>query len=167
MNMTPGIVLQISHPCLTNSGTLSYMATDSLSYTLRIPNDLRRLLDSSAKSGGVSMASLMIEACWKHLERDSSVVERRAHNPEVVGSTPATKPDLPPQMYEGVTMNPAMAKFMQTVPIPAAVVETEVPAEVRRCINPTCDSSLRLARGKWSCTDQFCGLFGVEQKVKR
>ena len=60
--------LEFWEPCLTFSGTLSYMSVPTLSYTLRIPVDLKRLLESAAESGGVSMAAVVIEACWMHLD---------------------------------------------------------------------------------------------------
>lgn len=40
-----------------------------MSYTLRLPVDLKRLIDAAAVSGGVSTASLVTAACWKYLER--------------------------------------------------------------------------------------------------
>ena len=69
------------------------MAIESVSYTLRVPVDLRRLIEQSAKSGGVSTASLVVAALWLYLDR----------KPEPVASTPVAlvgevlptiKPDL-------------------------------------------------------------------------
>lgn len=34
--------------------------------------DLKRLLESAAESGGVSMAQLVIDACWKYIEKPES-----------------------------------------------------------------------------------------------
>lgn len=67
----------------------------TLSYTLRIPDDLRRLMQGDADKRGRSLAQTMIAACWAQLERGSSVVEQGAHNAQDVGSipTPATKLD--------------------------------------------------------------------------
>ena len=45
------------------------MAIESVSYTLRVPVDLRRLIEQSAKSGGVSTASLVVAALWLYLDR--------------------------------------------------------------------------------------------------
>lgn len=78
---------------------MSYMGVPTLSYTLRIPVYLKRLLESSAASGGVSMASLVIEACWKHLDRSPKpMVGVMARE-----SIPAAK------------MNPAMTEFFSRI----------------------------------------------------
>jgi hypothetical protein len=45
------------------------MAIDTVSYTMRVPVDLKRQLEFAAKSVGVSVASLIVDACWRHLER--------------------------------------------------------------------------------------------------
>ena len=45
------------------------MAIKSVSYTLRVPVDLRRLIEQAAKSGGVSTASLVVAALWSYLDR--------------------------------------------------------------------------------------------------
>ena len=44
------------------------MATPKVLYAVRIPIDLKRLLESAAKSGGVSTSSLVIAACWSYLD---------------------------------------------------------------------------------------------------
>ena len=44
------------------------MATPKVLYAVRIPVDLKRLLESAAKSGGVSTSSLVIAACWSYLD---------------------------------------------------------------------------------------------------
>ena len=59
---------------------MSYMRTPTVSYTLRLPVDLKRLIDTAAASGGVSTAALVTAACWKYLERvtpvsDAPIVE--------------------------------------------------------------------------------------------
>lgn len=40
----------------------------SVSYTLRLPDNLKRLLDIAAQSGGLSTAQLVVNACWSYLE---------------------------------------------------------------------------------------------------
>lgn len=92
----------------------------SVSYTLRLPDDLKRLIDSAAKSGGVSTAQLVVDACWKYLERDSSVVEQRPHKTLDVGSNPIPA-TIPP-----VKMNNAMAEFLAKASIQIPVMAEEV-----------------------------------------
>ena len=69
------------------------MAIESVSYTLRVPVDLRRLIEQSAKSGGVSTASLVVAALWLYLDRKPEPV---ALVSAPVGEVlpPPVKPDL-------------------------------------------------------------------------
>lgn len=50
----------------------------SVSYTMRYPEDLKRLIDSAAKSGGVSLPQLIVAACWKYLERTDGSIQTKA-----------------------------------------------------------------------------------------
>jgi hypothetical protein len=50
------------------------MAIESVSYTLRVPVDLRRLIEQAAKSDGVSTASLVVAALWSYLDRKPAPV---------------------------------------------------------------------------------------------
>lgn len=85
--------------------------SDTVSYTFRMPSDLKRLMESAAKSGGVSLASSITDACWKYLERGSSAVEHRPHKPLVMGSNPI------PATIASAKMNGAMANFLSsTIP---------------------------------------------------
>jgi predicted DNA-binding protein len=68
--------------------------SDTLSYTLRIPSNLKTFLDAEASKRGQSTASLVVEACWSYLEepKDRGVAQRLeqgAHNTPVAGSNPA------------------------------------------------------------------------------
>ena len=68
------------------------MAIESVSYTLRVPVDLRRLIEQAAKSGGVSTASLVVAALWLYLDRKPEPV---AVVSAPVGEVlPPVKPDL-------------------------------------------------------------------------
>ncbi len=40
----------------------------SVSYTLRLPDDLKRLLDSEAQRSGKSTAQLVVDACWASVD---------------------------------------------------------------------------------------------------
>lgn len=77
---------------------MSYMNTPTLSYTMRMPSDLKRLLDSAAKAGGVSLASLVVEACWKYLDKI----------PQKETASLTAPSDVP-------KMNPAMQKFFANI----------------------------------------------------
>jgi len=88
------------------------MAATKVLYALRIPIDLKRLLDSAARSGGVSTSQLVIDACWKYLnpaQPTQAIIEH--HEP------------LP-------AMNAAMAQFM------AAAIPTAEPEAVEE--RPMC-----------------------------
>ena len=49
------------------------MKKSTVSYTLRLRTDLKRLLETAAKSGAVSLPSLIADACWKYLDIDGGV----------------------------------------------------------------------------------------------
>jgi hypothetical protein len=49
------------------------MSKQSLSYTLRMPSDLRRLLEVEAKRTGESVAALVVRGCWMVLEPVTNV----------------------------------------------------------------------------------------------
>lgn len=113
----------LTRSCLTLLVHLSYM---SVSYTLRLPDDLKRQIDFAAKSGGVSPAQLVIVACWKYLERGRGASGNTSvlHS-EVEGSTPSVSTNQdqllsqpgPMNIFAGgrgmmPKMNPAMEKFM-------------------------------------------------------
>lgn len=74
------------------------MAIESVSYTLRVPVDLRRLIEQAAKSGGVSTASLVVAALWLYLDRKPepvAVVSAPVVVSALVGEVlPPVKPDL-------------------------------------------------------------------------
>ena len=83
------------------------MATPKVLYAVRIPVDLKRLIDAAAASGGVSTSALVIAACWKYLDRTPHAVEQA--QPIMVSAFNAATP---------AKMNDAMAKFMaQVVPV--------------------------------------------------
>lgn len=46
--------------------------SETVSYTLRIPSNLKTFLESESKKNGKSTAALVIEACWSYLEEDRS-----------------------------------------------------------------------------------------------
>jgi hypothetical protein len=66
----------------------------SVSYTLRMPDDLKRLLNLEAINRDESVANLVIAACWASLEQPNS--NGGAHlNQQGVGlATASTKPDI-------------------------------------------------------------------------
>jgi hypothetical protein len=84
-----------------------------LSYTLRMPSNLKYLLDTEAKRRGVSTASLVVEACWSLLEKPT---------------TPRQTVALP--VAPAVKMNEAMAQFLTRVP----AASPEPPEEHPPCL---------------------------------
>jgi hypothetical protein len=80
------------------------MGKQSVSYTLRISNELKGLLEVAAVEEEVSLASLMIRACWQFLEMRGGGLERRP-----MLSTTGQTPTLPPLGK----MNPAMEKAIR------------------------------------------------------
>lgn len=66
----------------------------SVSYTLRMPDDLKRLCDSAAKSGGVSTAQLIVDACWKYLEREGDSTPPNGIRDKPIATLADTKPDM-------------------------------------------------------------------------
>ena len=70
----------------------------SVSYTLRLPDNLKSLIDLAAKNGGLSTARLVIDACWAYLDRGAVAQsgEQGTHNSRGAGSIPAstTKPTI-------------------------------------------------------------------------
>jgi len=85
---------------------MSYMKSPTVSYTLRIPKDLRRLMEVSAEANGVTLTSLVVRACWQYLDR---VPTECIPGPQVLRD--------PPQM------NPAMAEFLGVAPVEAVEPE--------------------------------------------
>lgn len=46
------------------------MSQTTMSYTLRMPSNLKAFMDAEACKTGVSTANLVIQACWQFLEGD-------------------------------------------------------------------------------------------------
>jgi hypothetical protein len=76
------------------------MAVSKVLYAVRIPADLKRLIDAAAKSGGVNTSDLVIAALWKYLDAggSQSIARHMKESPgqdldsgQVTGS--GTKPD--------------------------------------------------------------------------
>lgn len=65
----------------------------SVSYTLRMPDDLKRLVEMEAKNRGVTIASFVVNACWKDLDRSVAGAPPPAAAP-VADLIPPTKPDI-------------------------------------------------------------------------
>lgn len=101
----------------------------SVSYTLRMPDDLKRLCDSAAKSGGVSTAQLIVDACWKYLERDSSGVERRG---AIVTRVEGSIPSPASAKHAAINDNAAMQAFLAKLPANTPI-EPEQPPLLRPC----------------------------------
>lgn len=95
--------------------------SDTLSYTLRMPSNLKTFLDAEAKRFGKSTAAFVIEACWAYLEE-----------PGLKASPVPPSKASPPPPVPAVQMNDAMARFMAKLPC-AAIVEVEEQDERPMC----------------------------------
>ena len=133
----------------------------SVSYTLRMPDDLRRLIAQAAKSGGVSDAQLVIDACWRYLDGCSASSLSPSPTAQLAG--------IAPSGYPG-PLKPDMAALRDicagTVPVHRhgnydPLVEMR---QIQLC--NTCESPMREVKGKWACQDVSCGKYGVEQKIR-
>jgi hypothetical protein len=126
------------------------MAVEKVLYAVRIPVDLKRLIDSAAASGGVNTSQLVVDALWKYLDRKPSI------------DAPEPIPAIPP-----VKMNPAMERFMAKLPAPIVAPEPLEDAA------PSCSECDRRMFGKYlkgrgmvyACTDNSCPMYGMEAKV--
>ena len=122
------------------------MAIQKVLYAIRIPVDLKRLLDNAARSGGVTTSQLVIKALWVYL-----------------GDKPAPRPAAAPKPAPKLEIkgNDAFKAFMANVPTiheeaaPAAVIEAK-PCK-------SCESSMIVVKGKWCCNDASCGLYAQQQ----
>jgi hypothetical protein len=135
----------------------------SVSYTLRLPDDLKRLIDSAASSGGVSTAQLVVDALWKYLERKPYDRVRQQSDP------PATIYDSKPEMITvtpSVKANDAMSAFLSRLPgVAPVVVEQEETEPLRSCVE--CDKGMvsKYIKGRgmvFACTDNSCPMYGLE-----
>lgn len=79
------------------------MASGKVLYAVRMPSDLKRLLDVEAKRSGVKTSQLVVDACWKYLDIDGGHETEFHHRMAGDNSTrvglgsqpePAPKPDI-------------------------------------------------------------------------
>jgi hypothetical protein len=120
------------------------MKPATVSYTLRIGVDLKRLLEAKAAEQGVSMASLMVRACWQLLDAGvAQLEEQHTRNVPVAGSTPAPSSNL-----AGVKMNPAMERFFDVhpavIPAPPAISQRLSP-QMRQDLDGMADAMTEVA----------------------
>lgn len=89
----------------------------TVSYTLRMPDNLKAFIDEESKKRGMTVAAFVVNACWCYLEEPKeSVAEPVTHEetrsaPRIgsVGSNPTKTPPI-----QIPKMNAAMEKFMRT-----------------------------------------------------
>jgi hypothetical protein len=75
------------------------MASNKVLYAVRLPVDLKRLIDQAARSGGVTTSQLVIAACWKYLDRSPKPLEAKPAAIPVVNGNAAMQAflsNLPP-----------------------------------------------------------------------
>lgn len=69
--------------------------SESLSYTLRMPSDLKGFIDAEAKKRNISSAKFVIDACWSELEEpDDSPFDRPTIRGEAYGPTDHVDPSF-------------------------------------------------------------------------
>jgi hypothetical protein len=170
------------------------MAPTKLLYAVRMPVDLKRLLESKAATCGRTVSELVIAACWASLDGPAPALEPdplHRHYPErfsapypldlsgVVATKRKEIEDAPSAMEQAkqpIKMNDAMARFLEKVPVNTRTVSSGVmmnfgqgdytdTMQTKVCVS--CDSPLREVKGKLACVDRSCGMYGVEQKGKR
>ena len=129
------------------------MKTPTLSYTLRMPVDLKRSLEKAANRAGMSVASLIVKACWHELDRDRGVVpEARDADRELVAQQPRpTIEDLRDVCAGKLGREPKVAEIVSV---------DSAPQLQKFCI--VCDSPMREVKGKWACADVSCTMCGIE-----
>jgi hypothetical protein len=106
----------------------------SVSYTLRMPDNLRGFIEEESKRRGMTTAAFVVNACWVYLETPVSSGENRpvlasvAASPDR-GGISTSQPKLTPEQDKlvddfvpvanammGVKMNPAMERFVSVLP---------------------------------------------------
>lgn len=80
------------------------MPSAKVLYAVRLPTDLKRLIDAAAASGGVSTSQLVVAALWQYLERGSSA--GRANS---ASDAPTVAPQVAAQVREVAGSIPAPA----------------------------------------------------------
>jgi hypothetical protein len=128
----------------------------------RLPELLVTRIDAAAKSGGVSRAQFIAEACRKYLDRDSSAVEQRgAIVTKAAGSIPAP---IPP-----AKMNNAMAEFLSKLPNSVVTPEPDPIQDSPQRSCTECDRTMasKFVKGRgmvYACSDIGCPMYGLERK---
>jgi hypothetical protein len=147
----------------------------SVSYTLRMPDDLRRLIAQAAKSGGVSDAQLVVDACWKYLDKTGSGVESQtyqnagvgnglgqpANNRESSALTSPTKPDM--QALRDICAGNIGPKTEDAY-IDDLIREDVESHQLLTKLCIVCEEPMREVKGKWACSDPSCAMYGREVK---
>lgn len=87
-------------------------------YSIRLPHNLRSLLDIAASNEGGSLASIIIEACWKHLDGMGKFLVSEETN-----SASVSIPDSPLNLLK---MNPAMEKFTAILTLCEKTIEQDM-----------------------------------------
>lgn len=134
-----------------------YMAVDKVLYAVRIPVDLKRLIDIAAASGGVNTSQLVIAALWKYLDKGTTAYPTVAN----VSTHPAP------------TMNAAMQKFMEKVeanPVSAVIhshpdtIETVPQKSCTECDGTMASKTVKGRGIIYACPDMGCPMYGLERK---
>jgi hypothetical protein len=154
------------------SGRMLYMAIEKVLYAVRIPVDLKRLIDNAASSGGVNTSQLVIDALWKYLDKSGKQeVSREVTRVPSQSDTQTPKTAQVPVSSPPVKMNNAMAEFMAkaSIVIPYQIPEAANDEPNQSCSE--CDGRMtgKLIKGRgmvYACTDVSCPMYGLERQPK-
>lgn len=114
------------------------MPANKVLYAVRMPADLKRLIDQAAESGGVTTSQLVIEACWKYLEYGSMTVKPPDPDQTHIGGPHSSISAVELASWGKLAATPvvngnaAMRAFMSKLPA-ITPVEPEPPPLLRPC----------------------------------
>lgn len=133
-------------------------------YALRIPRNLRSLLEIEAAKHKQSLASYIVGACWAQLERHSTpwsidaVVAARKGDLVAVPIFPNAKPS-----DEGFGLAQLRA-FRSDTRAPELTATGLEPAPTCMSCDGTMVEGQGKSAGRWACQDVSCPRYGIEVK---
>lgn len=138
---------------------MSYMR---VSYTLRIPDDLKRLMEARAKTHDQSLASFVVGACWAQLERGNPMPD----TPTVETFSSVRSASGWPAEPSKPSMDALRAICTgEVAPTPAKRTLTQDSVPVcRECDNRMIAKMYKDIAVAYACGDASCPMYGLERK---